>query len=297
MGLRRETDVASSRLEQVAPGLFVGLWSTGFVAARYATRDAGPLTFLSLRLLVAGSILAVVAVTTRAPRPTRAAFGWAMLAGLGMQAIYLGGVFVAIDHGLPTGISALIAGVHPLITSLASSTVLGERLRRIQWIGVAIGLGGVVLVVVGRFLVDAGALPSGPLLAAGLSVLGMSGGTLVQRRHGAKIPLLWGTVAQYVSATVVLGLGAIAVEHVEVRFTAQSIFALAWAIGVLAIAAVLLMLWLLQRVAASRVSSLFFLTPALSAIEGAILFGERLGALAVIGLVVALAGVALVVRT
>lgn len=286
----------TERLAQVAPGLFVALWSTGFVAARYATRDAGPLTFLALRLLVAGSILAVVAVATGALRPTRVAFGWAMLAGLGMQAIYLGGVFVAIDHGLPTGISALIAGVHPLITSLASSTVLGERLRRIQWIGVATGLGGVVLVVVDHFLVDAGALPTGPLLAAALSVLGMSGGTLVQRRHGANVPLLWGTVAQYVSATVVLGVGAIVVEHVELRFTAQSLFALAWAIGVLSIAAVLLMLWLLQRMSASRLSSLFFLTPALSAIEGAILFGERLGPLAVLGLVVSLAGVALVVR-
>jgi drug/metabolite transporter (DMT)-like permease len=219
-----------------------------------------------------------------------------MLAGLGMQAIYLGGVFVAIDHGLPTGISALIAGVHPLITSLASSAVLGERLRRIQWAGVVVGLGGVVLVVVDHFLIDAGAVPAGPLLAAGLSVLGMSGGTLVQRRHGASIPLLWGTVAQYLSATLVFGAGAIAVEHVDIRFTAQSIFALAWSIGVLSIAAVLLMLWLLQRMSASRLSSLFFLTPALSAIEGAILFGERLGVLAVIGLLVSLAGVALVVR-
>lgn len=297
MGLQRQTATPGLRLAQLAPPLFVVLWSTGFVAARSATTDAGPLTFLALRLVIAGAVLAIVALAAHASRPTRVAFGWAALAGLGMQAVYLGGVFVAIDHGLPTGISALIAGVHPLITSLASRAVLGERLRRVQWLGVAVGLGGVVLVVVDHFLVDSGALPTGPLLAAALSVLGTSGGTLVQRRHGATIPLLWGTAAQYASSTIVLGFGAIVVEQVDFQATARSLFALAWAVGVLSIAAVLLMLWLLQRMPASRLSSLFFLTPALSAIEGAILFGERLGPLAVAGLIVSLAGVALVVRT
>jgi drug/metabolite transporter (DMT)-like permease len=126
-----------------------------------------------------------------------------------------------------------------------------------------------------------------------LSVLGMSAGTLVQRRHGGSTPLLWGTAAQYLASSVVLAVAATVHDGEGFTPTARSLFALAWALVVLSIAAVLIMLWLLQRQAAARVSSLFFLTPALSAIEGAVLFGERLGPLAFAGLLVALTGVAL----
>jgi drug/metabolite transporter (DMT)-like permease len=279
-----------------APALFVVLWSTGFVVARYGTRDAAPLTFLSIRLAIAACVLGAVAVATRAPRLTRPAAGWAAVAGLGMHAVYLGGVFVAIDHGLPSGIGALIAGLHPVITSLAARGLLGERLVRAQWAGIALGFAGVTAVVIDRLAAGASGLTTGPLLASALSVLGMSGGTLVQRRHGSSMPLLWGSVVQYLASAAVLAVGAGAVERFDIRWTAQSLFAMAWAVVVLSIAAVLLMLWLLQQHAASRVSSLFFLTPALSALEGAILFGERLGLLALAGLAIALVGVALVTR-
>jgi drug/metabolite transporter (DMT)-like permease len=285
-----------ARIAAAAPALFVLLWSTGFVVARYGTTDAGPLTFLTLRLSISAAVLAVVATGTRAPKPSRVSVRWAVLAGLGMHAVYLGGVFVAIAHGLPTGLSALIAGVHPLVTSLGARTVLGERLRRVPWIGVGTGLAGVVLVVVDHVIGDSSVVPVWPLLAASMSVLGMSAGTLIQRKHGSTMPLLWGTVCQYVASALVLGVGAVFVEHVQFHATARSLFALAWAAIVLSLAAVLIMLRLLQRQAASKVSSLFFLTPALSTIEGAILFGERLGPLAIIGLAVALGGVALVSR-
>jgi drug/metabolite transporter (DMT)-like permease len=274
----------------------VVLWSTGFVVARYSTRDAGPLTFLAIRLSIAAAVLAAVAAGTRAPRPDRAAVRWAVVAGWGMHAVYLGGVFVAIDRGLPAGVGALIAGLHPVITSVAARGLLGERLLRAQWLGVALGLTGVVAVVIDRTLAHSGGITKGALLAASLSVLGMSAGTLVQRRHGSTMPLLWGTVVQYVGSAVVLALAAALFEGYDIRWTAQTIFAMAWALSVLSISAVLIMLWLLQQHAASRVSSLFFLTPALSALEGRVLFGERLGLLAIAGLVIALAGVALVTR-
>lgn len=285
-----------SRVAAAAPALFVLLWSTGFVVARYGTRDAAPLTFLTYRLLIAAVVLGVVAAATTAPRPARPAVGWALVAGLGLHAMYLGGVFVAIAHGLPSGVSALIVGLHPVLTSVAAVGLLGESMARVQWSGVALGFVGVVIVVIDRLLAHSSGIALWPLLAASLSVLGMSGGTLVQRRRGATMPLVWGTAVQYLGAAAVLGVGAVAIEHLRFEWTTQSVFALVWAIVVLSIAAVLIMLWLLQRHAASRVSSLFFLTPALSAIMGAILFGERLGALALVGLVVALAGVALVTR-
>ncbi len=279
-----------------APWLFVVLWSTGFVVAHYGTQDAGPLTFLAIRLTIAAAALGLIAGATGAARPIRPQVVWAGLVGVLMHAVYLGGVFLAISWGMPSGVGALIAGLHPVLTAIAGRRVLGERLRRMQWLGVALGFTGVIVVVLERMLAKSAGLSGGALLAAGLSVLAMSAGTLVQRRYGNTTPLLWGTAIQYVVAAAVLGLAA--TIHADEGFTptARSLFALAWAIVVLSIAAVLIMLRLLQREAAAKVSSLFFLTPALSAIEGAVLFDEQLGVLALVGLAVALAGVSLTLR-
>ena len=277
--------------------VFVLLWSTGFIVARYGTRDAGPMTFLALRLIIAAAVLFVVATATDAPAINREQFRWAAVTGVGLHAIYLGGVFIAADLGLPSGLSALIAGLHPVVTSVGALLLLSERLRTVQWVGVALGVGGVVAVVIDRLEAGVSGITAGAIAAMVVSVLGMSSGTLLQRARGASMPLLRGTAVQYLSAAIVLGVGSVTVEHVEVRLTARFVWSLLWAIVVLSIAAVLIMLWLLQRQAAVRVSSLFFLTPALSTIEGAMLFDERLGALAVVGLIVALCGVALTTRS
>lgn len=273
------------------------LWSTGFVVARYATSDTGPVTFLAVRMVVAAAILAMFAAVRRAPRVDRRLIPWVVLAGLGMHVLYLGGVFVAISRGLPAGVSALIAGLHPVITALASRRVLGERLIRLQWIGVGLGFAGVIAVVIDRLLTHSTGVTVMTMGASAVSVLGMAGGTLVQRKKCSTMPLLWGTVLQYTSAAVVFSILAVVWERVEFRATGRALFALAWAVVVLSIAAVLLMLWLLQKRAASQVTSLFFLTPALSAVEGAVLFSERLGALAIGGLLISLLGVAFVTRT
>lgn len=280
-----------------APTVFVLLWSTGFVIARYGTRDAGPLTFLFLRMVVAAVILWVVAIATGAPGLTSTEATWSAVSGLGMHAVYLGGVFIAADLGLPSGLSALIAGLHPVITSVLAVVLLRELLLRRQWIGVVFGVVGVGLVVVERIGASDAVVTTSALVAMAVSVFGMSGGTLVQRARGTSIPLLRGTAIQYAASGVVLGLGAVVFEGFEVEFTTRMVLSLAWSILVLSLAAILIMLWLLQRQAAVKVSSLFFLTPALSTIEGSILFGERLGLLAIAGLAIALIGVALATRT
>lgn len=272
------------------------LWSTGFVIARYGTRDAGPMTFLFLRMVAAASILGVIAILTGAPRISSRQAVWAGVSGLGMHAVYLGGVFIAADLGLPSGLSALIAGLHPVITSILAVVLLGELLQRRQWLGVALGVGGVTVVVIERMGATEIDVRVAALVAMGLSVLGMSAGTLVQRAHGQSMPLLRGTAIQFAVSAVALGVGSFVVEGFEVEFTAQLWWSLLWSILVLSLAAILIMLWLLQRQAAVTVSSLFFLTPALSAIEGSILFGERLGVLAIVGLAIALVGVALATR-
>ncbi len=272
------------------------LWSTGFVVARYATDDAGPLTFLAVRMLIAAAVLWAVAAATRAPAIEPRTARWVAVSGLGLHAMYLGGVFLAISWGMPAGISALIAGLHPVITTVSARFLLAERLHPLQWLGVGLGFAGVSFVVADRLRHHSVGLSAGALIAAAVSVLGMVMGTLLQRRHGVSMPLLRGTTVQYASSAVVLCIGAAVHEGFRFEVTTKSVIAMAWAVGVMSMASVLIMLWLLQRQAAAKVSSLFFLTPALSALEGAILFGERFSSLEMMGLVVALIGVALTLR-
>jgi drug/metabolite transporter (DMT)-like permease len=273
-----------------APGLFVVLWSTGFIVARYGTQDAGPLTFLTVRTAIAAVILFVIARLAREARMPQGLVPVQLVVGVGIHAMYLGGVFVAIDNGLPSGVSALIAALHPVVTTVLGRVLLSEVLTWRRVVGVLLGFVGVIAVVIERGGAGDG-VTSVALVAMTIAVLGMSAGTLVQRRYAQGTPLLAGTAWQYASTTVVLGVGVIAFEGWEFTVTARSMFSLAWAVGVLSLAAILIMLWLLRHQGAGQVSSLFFLTPALSTMEGAVLFGERLGGLSVIGFVVAIVGV------
>lgn len=277
-------------MRRLAPAFFVVLWSTGFVVARYATDDAGAFTFLVVRTLVAAAVLGVVSRVVREPALGGTAARTQALVGVGIHAMYLGGVFYAIEHGMPSGLSALIAALHPVLTAVLAWLVLGEALKPVRSAGVVVGFAGVVFVVVERG--GAGAsVPANALAGMVVAVAGMSAGTLLQRRHGGEVPLLRGTAVQYVATAAVLAVPAVAGERWRFGSTASTWWALAWAVGVLSIAAILTMLWLLRGRAAAQVSSLFFLTPALSTIEAAALFGEDVGALTVVGLVVASAGV------
>lgn len=279
-----------SRAARLAPGLFVLLWSTGFIVARYGTKDAGPLTFLAIRTAIAAAILFALSRLARESALSFPQIRTQWLVGVGIHAMYLGGVFVAIDHGLPSGVSALIAALHPVVTAVLGRLVLKEELSQRRIVGIALGCVGVVAVVIERGGASDG-ISTTALIAMAIAVLGMSGGTLIQRRSAVGVPLLAGTAWQYMSTTVILGVGALVNEGWDFSVTTRSVLSLAWAVGVLSLAAILIMLWLLHRQAASQVSSLFFLTPALSTVEGAILFGEKLGVLSLFGLVVAILGV------
>jgi drug/metabolite transporter (DMT)-like permease len=284
------------RFARLAPWLFVALWSTGFVVARYATNDASPLTFLAIRMVIAATLLALIARATRAPRISLNQASIAGLVGVGMHAVYLGGVFVAIDRGLPSGLSALIAGLHPVVTAVFGRMVLREHLRRSQWFGVILGLVGVVAVVGEKLGNGSKSVTTVAIVAMVLSIIGISSGTLIQRARGRDMPLLRGTSMQYSAAALALVVAIPFMEDATVRITPQFLLALGWATLVLSLGAVLIMMRLLASHSAARVSSLFFLTPALSALEGAVLFGERMGLLAVFGLLVAGCGVWLTMR-
>ena len=267
------------------------------MVARYATKDAGPLTFVCVRMFIAAGLLWLIATAMRAPRMTRSDWSAATIVGVFMHAIYLGGVFVAIDNGLPSGLSALIAGLHPVATSVAARVFLCEQLSRKQIIGVFLGLVGVCAVVIEKLDAADGGVTTAAMIAMMISICGLTVGTLVQRALGKEMPLLRGTATQYLASGVVLAVASGFSESWQFEITGNTLFSLLWAVVVLSLGAVLLMMTLLARHTATKVTSLFFLTPALSTIEGGILFGERLGALALVGLVVAIFGVRMTMQT
>ena len=284
-----------------APALFVLLWSTGFVGAKYGLPYAPPFTFLGLRLVTAAVLLAVCAAALPSGRTTvrrtrRHQYGHAAVAGLLLHAGYLGGVFYAISVGVPAGVSAVVVSLQPVLTALLATRLLGERPGLRQWTGLALGVAGVALVVAPDLAGSGtGPVPVRGLLACIVALAATTAGTLYQKRHGDEVPLLWGTAVQYTAAAAVLLTAAVATERMTVVWTGDFLLALGWLVLALSIGAVLLLLLLLRRGTASSVASLFYLVPPATAVEAYLLFGERLAALSLVGLAVTVIGVALVV--
>ena len=289
----------SSKVQRLGgPALFVLLWSTGFVGAKYGLPYAPPFTFLALRLAVAAVLLTGLAAVLRSVgMPERAQYGRASIAGLLLHAGYLGGVFYAISIGVPAGVSAVIVSLQPVLTAVVAARVLGERPTARQWLGLVLGVAGVALVV-GPGIAEAGSaepLPVAGLISCLVALASGTLGTVWQKRHGDGIPLVWGTVVQYTAAAAVLFAVALATEDLSISWTGDFVLAVVWLVLVLSIGAVLLLLLLLRRGTAAGVSSLYYLVPPATAVEAYLLFGERLGALALVGIGVTAVGVALVV--
>ncbi len=286
----------AAALGTLAPAVFVLLWSTGFVGAKYGLPYAEPFTFLLIRLAIAAVLVGVVAAVLRAPWPaSRAQWRHAAVAGLLLHAGYLGAVFFAIHRGVPAGISAVIVSLQPVLTSALVPRLLGERVGRVQWAGLALGLLGVVLVVLPGTVGDGpGGLPAAGLAACVVGLAATTAGTLYQKRHGSQVPLLAGTAVQYATCAAVFAVLAPLTETMDVSWTGELVAAMAWLILALSVGAILLLLTLLRRGSASRVSSLFYLVPPATAVEAYLLFDERLGPVELLGMLLAVAGVALV---
>jgi drug/metabolite transporter (DMT)-like permease len=280
---------------RLTPGVFVLLWSTGFIGAKFGLPYAEPLTFLLIRLSLVAAILTLVALAMRAPWPRRwADAGHIMVAGLLVHGVYLGGVFTGISHGLPAGVAALIVGLQPLLTAAASGHVLGERVSRRQWMGLALGLGGVLLVVWENLSLRAEYLTGIALCISAL--VGITVGTLYQKRFCGGMDLRSGTAIQYAASSLGLLAFAWPLETMQVRWTGEFLFALAWLGLVLSVGAVFLLYVLIRRGVAAQVASLFYLVPPATAVIAYLMFDERLGLLALIGMAVTAMGVALVNR-
>ena len=279
---------------ETAPALFVLLWSTGFIGARYGLPYIEPLTFLAVRMGFVVGILAGIALAGGARWPHANEVGHSLVAGSLVHGLCLGGVFTAISQGVPAGISALILGLQPIATSTLANRFIGEKVTRLQWVGLALGLVGVLLVLHDRNIVLAGSVLG--WVASFLSLIGITLGTLYQKRHCGGIDWRTGNLIQYAGAGVLFTLGAFAFETREIHWTGELIFAMAWLVLVLSIAAVGLMYWLIRRSPATGFASLFYLVPVVTAFLAFILFDERLDSISMLGMVICAGGVTLVNR-
>ena len=277
-----------------APALFVLLWSTGFIGARLGLPYIEPLTFLAVRMVLAVLIMAAIALAGGAGWPSTNEVGHSLVAGSLVHGLGLGGVFTAISQGVPAGISALIVGLQPIVTSTLANRFMGEKVTPLQWIGLALGLVGVLLVLHDRSILLAGSVLG--WVASFLSLMGLTLGTLYQKQYCGGIDWRAGILIQYIGVGILFTLGAFAFESREINWTGELIFAMAWLVLVLSIAAVGLLYWLIRRSAATGFASLFYLVPVVTVFFAYILFDERLDSISILGMVVCASGVALVNR-
>jgi drug/metabolite transporter (DMT)-like permease len=275
-----------------APGVFVVLWASGFIGAKLGLPYAEPLTFLALRMFGVMLLLGVFMLITGAKRPGREAALDSYVTGILMHALYLGGVYISIANGLPAALSALVVGLQPLLTSTIANRLLGERVVPRQWLGLVLGLGGVYLVVQDKATVGAAT----PLawIASVVALVAITIGTVYQKRFGSGIDWRPAMFIQYATAGVLFALAATAFETRTVTWAPEFLFALGWLVVVLSFGAVWLLYFLIRRTAATRVVSLFYLTPPVTALMAWSLFGERLAPLAIAGMAVCVVGVFLV---
>lgn len=279
------------------PVFFVLLWSTGFIVAKFGLPFAPPLTFLVMRCVLVLLFLLPIVLIMRAPWP-KGSIGHIAIAGLLLQAGYLGGVWCAIKLGMPAGVTALIVGMQPILTA-AAARLIGESVRPKQWLGLLFGLTGVALVVYAKMsLTGLSALSIGYCVMALLSI---TAGTMYQRRYCPRFDLRTGTIIQFASTVAVLLPLAIIFEQLDpglsqVTWTPRFIGALLWSVFGLSIGALFLLFKLLRSSKATEVTSLLYLTPPTTAIMAWIMFGEAFTLLGVIGMAVAVIGVVCVVK-
>ena len=281
-------------LEYCAPAIFVVLWSTGFIGAKLGLPHAEPFTFLTVRMLITLAILLPIVIWFAKDKITSQAVLHSMVTGVFVHAVYLGGVFFAIKHGMSAGVSALIVALQPLVTAVIAKQMLGERVSQRQIVGLVAALFGVALVLLPKFTGgnEIGGITLANMVAIGLSVLAISFGTVYQKRYASGVDIRISATAQYIGALIILALLSLVFETRQINWTGEFIFALGWLILVLSIGAVALLMFLIRRDSASSIASLFYLVPVSTAIIAFFLFGESLQPVQLIGMTIVIAALA-----
>ena len=285
-------------LLRLAPVLFVLIWSTGWITARAAAPLADPLTFLFGRYALAALALVVIIALFRVPLPRDPrAIAHAMASGVLLHAIYLGGVWYAIDHGLPTPLSGLIAAIQPLLTAVLAVAWLSEKLNPRQWLGLSLGFVGLA----GAFLPRLAGLDGAALSGAGgliainvVAMVAVTLGSLYQKRFLAGGDLRVIALLQYLGAALATLPAMLFLEEMHIALTLETGLVMAWAVIGLSLAAIGLYLLLIRHGAVSRAATLIYLIPPAVALEAFFLFGEGLGPIEIAGMGLTVFGVYLV---
>lgn len=282
---------------RAAPGVFVVTWSTGWIAAGYAALYADPLTFLAVRHALAAAALAAIALAFRIPWPRQPrAILHAAIAGTLLNGFYLAGVWWAVRHGVPAGLSGVIAALQPIMTAALAPALLGERIGARQWFGIALGFIGLCVVSAPKLAgLDASAFIEAliPFIVNVLAMLSVTLGSFYQKRFASKGELIPVTALQFAGALIVTLPLAFLIEPMTIIWNQTIILTLIWSVLVLSIGGVCLLVFLIRRGAVSRVAVLIYLVPPVAALMAFAAFGETLSALQIGGLALTVAGVRL----
>ncbi len=279
------------------PLIFVLLWSTGFIGAKYALPYVEPFNLLFIRMLATLVVFALLISLFRTKWPTPRQALHQMVVGSLVHAAYLGGVFAAIKLQMPAGIAALLVGLQPLLTAIIAWSTFGDRLSNRQWLGLLLGLAGVWMVLLQGKDLTQYEITLGALLSISIALFGISIGTLYQKRFGAGVDLLSGAFYQYLATALWMAALTFTFEQQDVVWHPELIGALLWLVFGLSVSAILLLMVMIREGETAKVASYFYLVPPVTALEAWWLFDETLNSGAIAGMVLAIFGVYLVIST
>lgn len=286
-------------VSKFAPAIFVLLWSSGFIGAKFLLPHAEPFTLLSVRFALTAFILISIAAVMRAPmKMTKSQYLRAGYISLFLHFAYTGGIFVALHEGVSAGITAVVVSLQPVLVSLLAIALLGEKLRSSQVAGLVLGLIGVTLLLAPKILQGDASLvfSTAGVLAAVVALIGSVWGTLEQKRFGSDLPILYGLAFQYTVSGILLGILAFTTESMIIEWSIQFVAVLLWIVLGVSIGSVVLLFYLLRKGTAGSVSSLLYLGTPLAATFGYIFFDEHISSVGAIGMAIAVFGVWLVLR-
>lgn len=289
-------------LLRVAPLIFVSLWSTGFIAAKYSMQNADPFVFLCLRFSITALTLVPILLLLGAALPRRIwGFRHDMVTGALLHCGYLGFLFWPIKNGVPSGIVAIIIGVQPILTMMLASLYIGEHLDFRKLAGLLIGFIGIGIVITGKYGITLGLSGGLDLFDLGMclvSLMSMAFGVFYQKKFCDQSQLLPGTLMQYVAGALATAFFALLFSETwAIDWTRTFAIALTWQVLGLSIGAVMLLMYIIKHGEAGRLSSMFYLVPPLVVIEAHYLFGETLGAVSIGGMLLCVFGVYVVSRS
>lgn len=293
------TNHTPQRWPLLIPAIFVFLWSSGFVAAKLGLPDANPMSFLLLRFFIVTLLMAAMALTMRAQWPsTWQGMGQSMLVGVLLHGIYLGGVFTAIDRGMPAGLAALIVSLQPVLTAMLAKPLLNETVTLKQWVGIVFGFGGLVLVLFDR--AGFGGSGTGWVLqwgTLGFAIAGLIGvtlGSIIHKKYAQHQDMRTSGFFQYLGAFLFLIFMTMFIKPGAVVWTPEFILALGWLVLAMSFGAIFLLMRLIRHGEMSKVAALFFLVPPTTAVLAYLIFGEQLTLIELTGMAITALGVMLV---